>query len=100
MFQEGIEGIKDLMKEAEKNGIGISDENAAKVETLSNSMNRLSRSFQVVRMEFTSAFADDIAYCFDWIAKITSGIREWIKNNQSLVYGLTDLGGWTWLCSG
>jgi hypothetical protein len=93
MFQEGIDGIKDKMKEAELKGIGISDEDAAKAERLTDSMTQLSRSMQGVRMSFTSAFADDIANCFDWITKITSGIREWIKEHTGLVRTLTAVGG-------
>jgi DNA repair exonuclease SbcCD ATPase subunit len=93
LFQEGIAGIKDLMKEAETNGIGISDEDAVKSERLNDSLNRMSRSLQGVRLAFTSVFSDSISDALDQITSITKGIREWIKDNQSLVRTLTPIAG-------
>ncbi|MDR0327642.1 MAG: hypothetical protein LBI05_05025, partial [Planctomycetaceae bacterium] len=92
MFQNGIEGIKDLMAEAEINGIGISDEDAEKAERLNDALNRMSRSFQGVRLAFTSTFVDSISGSLEWITKITKGLQDWIRNNQSLVRSLTAVG--------
>jgi hypothetical protein len=92
MFQQGIEGINKAMLDAKDNGIGISDEDAAKAEKLTDSMNRLGRSFQGLRTAFASTFADDMSKSFDWIAKTTKGLREWIEENKSSVRVLTSVG--------
>ena len=93
MFQEGIGGITDLMREAQDLGIGMSDEDAAQAEKLNSAITRLQRSMQGLRTTIVSALAGPVTKIFDEGTRLMRLLREWINNNQSIARTLTFIAG-------
>jgi hypothetical protein len=92
MFQEGRGGIQNLMVEADKLGIGISDADAAKAEILSSSITRFKQSFQGLRRTIVSSLVEPCSQILDWSSKVMRNFREWANVNQSTVASFLKIG--------
>jgi hypothetical protein len=92
MFQEGIGGIRDLMAEAEFNGIGISDADAAKAEVLNDSIGRISQSLQGLRTTIAAALSGPVTELLDGCTRLIRWFREWINTNPSLARSILYVG--------
>ena len=93
MFQEGRAGIQALMQEADKLGIGISDEDAAKAEVLSSSITRMQQSLQGLRRTIISSFVEPVTKLIDDGSRLIRWMREWISANPTLTRSLMYVSG-------
>jgi len=104
MFQEGADGIRRLMQEADQFGIGISDADAAKAEKLNSAFTKLQRSFQGLRLAIGSAFAGAFTKTADWMSSVINNVRknvvslldsvrQWYSANQALISSILKVGG-------
>ena len=93
MLQEGAAGIRALMQEADDQGIGISDEDAAKAEVLMGAIIRMKRSMEGFRRTIMSSLVEPVSKFLEWGAKIIKNLREWINANQSVTMAVFKLAG-------
>src|SRR5690606_7359021 len=93
LFKAGENGIAALLAEAEELGIVMSTEDATAAAELTDEMNRLSKTFQQIKLEIGSALAPLLTeLSANKIRPLVKDVVDWVKQNSGLVIGLAKFG--------
>lgn len=85
MLSGGADGIRELMAEAEKLGITLTEEDATAAAELTDAMNRVGRQFKAISTQIGAAIAGPLTEFMDFATRIVVTIIDWVKENRQLV---------------
>lgn len=85
LLDEGAAGIADLVAEAERLGLIVSSEDAAKAEELNDAFDRMWKTIKRVAFDAGAALAPTLQRVAEWITRAAVTTSQWVRANQPLI---------------
>lgn len=92
LLNGGEAAIQSFIAEADKAGIIISAEDAAKAEVLADSLNRASKAFRGLKLKIGASLANQFTLIIDKLTEYIVKGQEFIDKNRGLVLSALQLG--------
>lgn len=85
MFANGSAGIRELMDEAEELGVTMSKEDTEAAASLTDAFGRMTGTLKGLTMQIGAAVAPAVEKVANTLAKVTSRVVHFVKENRRLV---------------